>query len=200
MKETRNPRTKKVNSKKSQPKKPHLYHHYRALGHTCPNCYQWLATQQSNNMLSSGNQNQFPSSYAPLGDLLKALMFLSNLNDFNSSPSPPNQRFTQRNGSSKLWKEKGFKWFSHFFSPLPLWFLHYLCVLLSCYWVSLVLCYVLFNMFLFVCFQFCFILFFIKNFEKLEKYKNNVCLCTLVLVYLGWPLKQSFLNFVFFVT
>ena len=42
----------------------------------------------------------------------------------------------------------------------------------------------------------------IKNnfvFEKSEKYKNSVCLCTLVLVYLGWPLKQSFLNFVFFV-
>ncbi|KAK9983388.1 hypothetical protein SO802_032913 [Lithocarpus litseifolius] len=33
-------------------------------------------------------QNQFPSSFAPLGNLLKALMFLSNLNGFNSSPSP----------------------------------------------------------------------------------------------------------------
>ena len=174
MKETRNPRTKKVNSKKSQPKKPHLYHHYRALGHTCPNCYKWLATQQSNNMLSSGNQNQFPSSYAPLGDLLKALMFLSNLNDFNSSPSPPNQRFTQRNGSSKVWKEKGFKWFSHFFSPLPLWFLHYLCVLLSCFWVSLVLCFTLFKH-VFVCLFSVFALFFFfikkKKFEKKsEKY------------------------------
>ena len=37
-------------------------------------------------MIASGNQNQFPSSFAPLGDLLKALMFLSNLNDLNSSP------------------------------------------------------------------------------------------------------------------
>ena len=35
--------------------------------------------------------------------------------------------------------------------------------------------------------------FFIKN---IEKYKNGVCLCILVLVYPGWPLKQSFLNFV----
>ena len=43
-KETRNPRTKKVNNKKSQPKKPHFYHHCRASGHTCPNCYKWLAT------------------------------------------------------------------------------------------------------------------------------------------------------------
>ena len=33
-------------------------------------------------------------------------MFLSNLNGFNSSPSPPNQRFAQRKGSSKVWKEK----------------------------------------------------------------------------------------------
>ena len=57
-------------------------------------------------------------------------------------------------------------------------------------------------MFLFVCFQFCFILFFIKiikKIEKSEKYKNSVCLCALVLMYLGWPLKQIFLNFVSFV-
>ena len=87
-KKIRNPRTKKVNNKRSQPKKPHFCHHCRAFGHTRQNCYKWLATQQSNSMLSSGNQNQFPSSFAPLGDLLKALMFLSNLNGFNSSPSP----------------------------------------------------------------------------------------------------------------
>ena len=54
-KETRNPRTKKVNNKKSQPKKPHLCHHYGASRHTRPNCYKWLATQQSNSMLSFGN-------------------------------------------------------------------------------------------------------------------------------------------------
>ena len=39
-----------------------------------------------------------------------------------------------------------------------------------------------------------------KEEEKSEKYKNSVCLCTLVLVYLGWPLKQNFLKFVSFVT
>ena len=98
--------TKKVNNKKSQPKKPHLCHHYGASRHTRPNCYKWSATEQSNSMLLSGNQNQFPSSLAPFGDLLKALVFLSNLNGFKSSPSPPNQRFTQRKGSSKVWKEK----------------------------------------------------------------------------------------------
>ena len=44
-KETRIPRTKKVNNKKSQPKKPHFYHHCGVSGHTHPNCYKWLATQ-----------------------------------------------------------------------------------------------------------------------------------------------------------
>ena len=60
--------------------------------------------------------------------------------------------------------------------------MHYLCALLSCFLASLVLCYVLFNMFLFVCFQFSFIFFFYKNkkIEKSEKYKNNVCF-----VYIG---------------
>ena len=101
-KETKNPRTKKGNTQKPKQKKHHLYHHYGATGHTRPNCYKWLATQQSNSMISSGNQNQFPSSFAPLGDLLKTLMFLSNLNDFNSSPSPPDQGFAKWKGSSKV--------------------------------------------------------------------------------------------------
>ena len=60
-------------------------------------------------MISSVNQNQFPSSFALIGDLLKALMFLSNLNSFNSSPSPPDQKFAQQKSSSKVWKEKKFK-------------------------------------------------------------------------------------------
>ena len=56
-------------------------------------------------------------------------------------------------------------------------------------YLHLVLYIALCNMPLFVVFQFCFILLFIKikkkKFEKSEKYKNNVYLCTLVLVYLG---------------
>ena len=165
-------------------------------------------------MISSGNQNKFPSSFAPFGDLLKAFMFLSNLNDFYSSLSLPNQRFTQQKDSSKVWKEKGLKWFSHFFSPSLFLFMHYLCLLLSCFWVNLVLCYVLFNMFLFFCFfvllllcvfffffpQFCFILFFYKNnfiFWKNRKIQKQ---CVFYIHwYLGWPLKQSSLNFVSFV-
>ena len=48
--------------------------------------------------------------------------------------------------------------------------------------LHVILCYALFNMFLFVCFQFCFILFFIKIKKKIEKkkYKNSVCF-----VYIG---------------
>ena len=108
-KETRNSRSKKANNKKSQQKKLHFCHRYGVSGHTLPNCYKWLATQQSNSMVSSGNQNQFQSSLTPLGDPLKALMFLSNLNGFNSSPFPQDQRFAQRKCSSKVWKEKGLK-------------------------------------------------------------------------------------------
>ena len=108
-KETKNPSAKKGNTQKSKQKKRHLYYHCGATGHTRPNCYKWLATQQSNNMISLGNQNQFPSFLAPLGDLLKALMFLLNLNGFNSSPSPLDQGFVKRKGSSKVWKEKGSK-------------------------------------------------------------------------------------------
>ena len=88
-KEIKNPRAKKGNSQKPKQKKQHFCHHCGVAGHTRPNCYKWLATQKSNSMITSGDQNQLPSSFAPLGDLLKALMFLSNLNGFNSSPSPP---------------------------------------------------------------------------------------------------------------
>ena len=54
-KETKNPRTKKGNNKKSKQKKQHLCHHCGATGHTRTNYYKWLATQQSNSMISSRN-------------------------------------------------------------------------------------------------------------------------------------------------
>ena len=108
-KEIKNPRVKKGNSQKPKQKKQHSCHHCGAAGHTRPNCYKWLATQKSNSMIALGDQNHFPSSFTHLGDLLKALMFLSNLNGFNSSPSPSDQGFAKRKGSSKVWKEKGTK-------------------------------------------------------------------------------------------
>ena len=74
-KEAKNPKAKKANSQKPKQKKQHLCHHYGAADHTQPNCYKWLATQQSNGMIASGSQNQLQSSLAPQGDLLKALMF-----------------------------------------------------------------------------------------------------------------------------
>ena len=137
----------------------HLCHHYGATGHTRPNCYKWLATQQSNGMIASGSQNRLQSSLSPLGDLLKALMFLSNLNGFNSSPSPLVQGFSQKKGSSKVWK-KDSRWFYHFLLSSCFCLLHNLCVLFL-FWVILILCFALFNMFLFVYFQFLFILFLI---------------------------------------
>ena len=109
-KEIKNPRAKKSNTQKPKQKKQHLYHHCEAIGHTRPNCYKWLATQQSNSMISSGNQNQFPSSLALLRDLLKAFMFLSNLNGFNTSPSSSDKEFAKRKCSSMVWKEKGSKY------------------------------------------------------------------------------------------
>ena len=56
-KQTKNPRAKKGNTQKPKQKKQHLCHHYGASGHTRPNCYKWLATQQSNSMISTRNQN-----------------------------------------------------------------------------------------------------------------------------------------------
>ena len=106
-KEAKNPRAKKANSQKPKQKKQHLCHHCGVAGHTRPNCYKWLATQQSNDMIAFGSQNQLQSFLAPLGDLFKVLMFLSSLNGFNSSPSLPVQGFNQRKDSSKVWKEKG---------------------------------------------------------------------------------------------
>ena len=69
------------------PKKQHFCHHCGVARHTQPNCYMWLATQKGNSMIVSRDQNQLPSSFALLEDFLKALMFLSKLNGFNSSPS-----------------------------------------------------------------------------------------------------------------
>ena len=108
-KDVKNPKAKKADSQKPKQNKQHLYHHCGVADHTRPNCYKWLAAQQNNDMIASGNQNQLQSSLAPLGDLLKALMFLPNLNGFNSSPSPPVQGFNQRKGSSKVWKKKDSK-------------------------------------------------------------------------------------------
>ena len=56
-KDVKNPKAKKTNSQKPKQKKQHFCHYCGATGHTRPNCYKWLSTQQSNNMIASGNQN-----------------------------------------------------------------------------------------------------------------------------------------------
>ena len=55
--EAKNSRAKKANSQKPKQKKQHQCHHSGVVGHTRPNCYKWLATQQSNDMIASRNQN-----------------------------------------------------------------------------------------------------------------------------------------------
>ena len=57
-KEAKNPKAMKANSQKPKQKKQHLCHHCGVACHTRPNCYKWLATQQSNGMIASGSQNQ----------------------------------------------------------------------------------------------------------------------------------------------
>ena len=99
-------------NKKSQPKKPYFCHYYGASGNTHLNCYKWLATQQGNNVSFFGNQNQLQLSLAPLRELLKAVMLLSNLNGLDSPSYPSEQRFMQKKGSpsrSPIWKEKDSK-------------------------------------------------------------------------------------------
>ena len=54
-KDIKNSRAKKGNTQKPKQKKQHFCHHCGAARHTWPNCYKWLATQQSNSMISSGN-------------------------------------------------------------------------------------------------------------------------------------------------
>ena len=54
-KKAKNPKAKKANSQKPKQKKQHICHHCGAAGHTWPNCYKWLVTQQSNGMIASGN-------------------------------------------------------------------------------------------------------------------------------------------------
>ena len=56
-KEIKNSRAKKGNTQKPKQKKQYFYHHCGIAGHTRPNCYKWLATQKSNRMITSRDQN-----------------------------------------------------------------------------------------------------------------------------------------------
>ena len=93
--EVKNPRAKKANFQKPKQKKQHLCHHCEVASHTRPNCYKWLATQQSNGMIASESQNQ---SHVPF-----------ELEQFYSSSSLLVQGFNQRKCFSRVWKEKDSK-------------------------------------------------------------------------------------------
>ena len=126
-------------------------------------------------MIASGSQHQFQSSLAPLGDLFKALMFLLNLNGFNSSPSPSVHGFNQMKGSSRVWKEKGSKWFYHF--PLyPLVFVFISCVF--CFIVSQSSFYALLCLtcFCWLFFNFAFFFSYKKNW-KIRKIQKQCVFC-----------------------
>ena len=56
-KNAKNPKAKKATSQKPKQKKQHFYHYCGIAGHTRPNCYKWLVTQQSNGMIASRSQN-----------------------------------------------------------------------------------------------------------------------------------------------
>ena len=68
-------------NKKSQPKKPHFYHYCRAFEHTCPNCYKWLATQQSNNVSPLGAKINSNSLWPLLKNFLRLSYYSQTLMD-----------------------------------------------------------------------------------------------------------------------
>ena len=138
-------------------------------------------------MITSGNHNQLQSSLAPFGDLLKALMFLSNLNGF--SPLPLVQGFIKGKVLPGCGRKRAPSDSITFLSIFLFLFAFLVCFALFLSQSSL--CFSLFkHNFFWLFFSFVYFVFHIKI----------VCvLCTLVLVYLGWPLKKSFLNLVSFV-
>ena len=127
-------------------------------------------------MIASGSQNQLQSSLAPLNDLLKAFMFLSNLNSFYSSPSPPVQGLIKGKVLPRCGRKRILSDFITFFYLLVL-VCCITCVFCFYFWVSLVLCFVLINMFLFIYFQFLVIFLIRKKNWKIRKIQKQCVFC-----------------------
>ena len=81
-------------------------------------------------MIASGSQNQLQSSLAPLGDLLKAFMFLSKLNGFNFSPHRLIKGLLDRKVLSRCVRKMAPSDSITFFFLFVFLFLHNLCVLI----------------------------------------------------------------------
>ena len=148
-------------------------------------------------MLSSRNQNLFPSFLAPLGDLFKALK-----GSRKGKVLPPKLKFRRKKAQSDSVIVFSLS-FLYSFALLVCFAFLFLSQssFMLCVFLYVFVCFFVFVC-LFVCFFvfFCFMLLFIKKKKKNEKYKNCVCICILVLVYPEWSLKQNFLNFVSLIT
>ena len=145
-------------------------------------------------MLSSGNQNQFPSSLAPKEIFLRPLCSFRTLMD---SILPPYLRIK---GSQKGKVLPPIPKCGRKKAPSDQVTSSLFCSCRSCLFVfkflsqsSFMLCVFSF-MFLFWLISILLNLFFILKKLKNQKNKKTYVLCILVLVYLRWPLKQSFLT------
>ena len=134
-------------------------------------------------MIASGDQNKFLSSFAPLGDLLKALMTLTLHRQIKSLL---NEKVLPRCGRKMASSD------SITFLLLSSLFCFCITCVFCFYFESLqFLCFALSNMFLRGYFSvlLCFVFHIIKKLKNQKNTKTVCVLCTLVLVYLGWPLK-----------
>ena len=125
-------------------------------------------------MIAFRSQNQLQSSLAPLSDLLKALMFLSNLNGFNSSPSPPVQGFNQRKCFPRCGRKRTLSDFITFF-----YLLVFVCCItcVFCLYFESVQFYALFCLTCFCLFIFSLFIYFvfdIKINKKIEKSRKKI--------------------------
>ena len=127
-------------------------------------------------------------------------MFLSNLNGF-----PPHRWFKGLIKGKVLPGYGRKRGLSDFITFLSLFLFRVCITYVFCFQVLsqssfyALLCLICFCCFFVFSVLLCFVFHLKKKFEKKKNTKIVCVMCTLVLVYLGWSLKQSFLNFVSFV-
>ena len=134
-------------------------------------------------MITSGDQNQFRSSFAHFGDLLEALMFLLNLKNLtlplhHRIKGSLNREVLPRCGRKSVPSDS----IAYSLSPLCVFVFALLVCFTFMFWVSLVLCIALFNLFLFVFFSV--LVYFVFHIKKIEKSENTKTVCVCVHWYL----------------